>query len=276
MRLLLVITLLFFSLFGFSQEEDSIYFPQEQLIHPECVDADNKNECLRLAIETNVKDIITIAVEQNSSVKDTISVTVSFEVDDKGKIIQNIANTFVNDSLIRVNYKSELKKITENLPIFRVLHKKPNRFSTRHKINYKYVVLNVKNGNQFPLQLIEQNSQEKYVGGNIIEMPEFPGCNRSVDVNMRLCFNRKIQTHISQNFRYPKKAHKKKIQGKVHILFDIDPNGNVNNLRTRGPHDVLENEAIRIINLLPKMKPGKENGEPIKTPFAIPLNFKLR
>jgi len=47
-------------------------------------------------------------------------------------------------------------------------------------------------------------------------------------------------------------------------------------IRTRGPDNNLENEAKRIISLLPKIKPGKENGVRVRVPFSIPITFKLQ
>ena len=45
---------------------------------------------------------------------------------------------------------------------------------------------------------------------------------------------------------------------------------------SRGPDNNLENEAKRIISLLPKIKPGKENGVRVRVPFSIPITFKLQ
>jgi protein TonB len=44
----------------------------------------------------------------------------------------------------------------------------------------------------------------------------------------------------------------------------------------RGPDKNLEKEAARIISKLPKMKPGSQRGNPVRVPFAIPINFKLQ
>jgi hypothetical protein len=59
-------------------------------------------------------------------------------------------------------------------------------------------------------------------------------------------------------------------------MFRIDENGNVSDIKTRGPHPILEAETIRIIKLFPKCIPGKLNGKPKQTPFAVPLTFKLK
>ncbi|MGB3151055.1 MAG: energy transducer TonB, partial [Maribacter sp.] len=59
------------------------------------------------------------------------------------------------------------------------------------------------------------------------------------------------------------------------IMFTIDKEGNVGDIKTKGPAPILENEARRIISLLPKFQIGSQNGVPKKVPYSIPINFKL-
>ncbi len=57
--------------------------------------------------------------------------------------------------------------------------------------------------------------------------------------------------------------------------FVISSEGTITNIRMRGPDKVLEEEAKRIISLLPDFVPGKQNGQPVNVPFTIPITFKL-
>ena len=107
----------------------------------------------------------------------------------------------------------------------------------------------------------------------IEEVPVFPGCENEAD--KRACFQSMMQRHISKNFRYPQEAQQKGIQGRVNLMFTIDEQGNIVNIRRRGPDKLLEDEAVRIISLLPKMTPGKYERKPAKVPFSIPIYFKL-
>jgi len=59
-------------------------------------------------------------------------------------------------------------------------------------------------------------------------------------------------------------------------MFVIAKEGSITGLKIRGPHQILENEAIRIIELLPKMEPALVNGTPVKIPFSIPITFRLQ
>lgn len=105
------------------------------------------------------------------------------------------------------------------------------------------------------------------------EVPIFPGCENAED--KRACFNKQIQKHISKNFNYPQVAQDQGIQGRVNVMFTIQKDGTIGNLRMRGPDKLLENEVERIIKRLPKMTPGQHKDELVGVPFSIPVTFKL-
>ena len=84
-----------------------------------------------------------------------------------------------------------------------------------------------------------------------------------------------MNQHIAQNFRYPDFAQKNGIQGRVFIQFMIENDGNIDDIRARGSHHLLEQAAKIIIAKLPKMKPGTQKGKPVRVPFSIPITFRL-
>ena len=65
-------------------------------------------------------------------------------------------------------------------------------------------------------------------------------------------------------------------QGRVNVMFVIQRDGSIGGIRMRGPDKNLEAEALRIINLLPNMTPGRQRGRPVKVPFSIPITFRLQ
>ena len=105
------------------------------------------------------------------------------------------------------------------------------------------------------------------------QVPTFPGCENEPD--QRACFLQMMQKHIAKNFTYPKEAQEKGIQGRVNIIFTIAQDGSIQNARFRGPDPLLENEAKRIIALLPQMVPGKQEGKAVNVLYSIPITFKL-
>ena len=107
--------------------------------------------------------------------------------------------------------------------------------------------------------------------------PIFPGCEEfyNSEKEKRKCFQEKLQQHIADNFQYPKVALRKKIQGIVSVTFMIDIDGSIKEIRTKGPHPLLEKEAARIVSLLPGIVPARNGDEFVKVPFSIPITFRL-
>ena len=107
----------------------------------------------------------------------------------------------------------------------------------------------------------------------IDEVPVFPGCE-SVK-NRKICFQKKMKEHIVKHYRYPKKAARNNISGRVNIMFIIEKDGSIKYIRTFGAPEILMNEARRIIQKLPKMSPGKQSNKTVRVPFSIPITFRL-
>ena len=108
----------------------------------------------------------------------------------------------------------------------------------------------------------------------IEDVPVFPGCEKGSKSEKKACFQIKMEEHVAKHFRYPEVALDLGIQGKVFVVFVIDKEGYISNIRSRGPDKILEKEAERIIKLLPKMIPGKQRGRPVKVPYSVPIVFK--
>ncbi|CAM3588937.1 energy transducer TonB [Flavobacterium gelidilacus] len=109
------------------------------------------------------------------------------------------------------------------------------------------------------------------------DIPQFDNCEITSGKEAKDCFFQMMNNHIISNFRYPKQAVKKNIQGRVTVLFVIDKNGDITNIKTHAPEgcQLLEIEAVRIIKLLPKFKPAIQRGEAVGVSYAQPINFKL-
>lgn len=110
----------------------------------------------------------------------------------------------------------------------------------------------------------------------IEDVPVFPGCEGLSKSKTKACFQKKIQEHVVKHFSYPEAALDLGIQGRVSVIFVVDSKGYVIGIRSRGPDKILETEAERIIGLLPKMKPGKQRGRPVKVSYAVPIFFKYQ
>ena len=272
----LVLVFFMFSVFGFSQEqENSIYFPQEQLIHPECSSAIDKNACLESSIEKQVFKLLNKKehlVTISSSKKDTLSTKFTIVVSKKGILHNEWSKVTINNQKKRIAIGDGLDEILNKLPQFKVLNRKKENLKSKHFLTFKYQIK--RDNGSISLNLIP--NKEKYSGGAILTMPQFLGCGNADNEQTRKCFNKKIQKHIAKNFQYPLEAVESNIQGRVEILFMINKYGNIEGIRTRGPHPSLKQEATRIIKLLPEFGPGTKNGKPAKVPFSVPINFKIQ
>lgn len=123
---------------------------------------------------------------------------------------------------------------------------------------------------------VDEVEEEVSVPFAVIEdVPVFPGCENVTKEEKRACFQKKIQEHVMNNFKYPPTALEMGIHGKVYVQFVINVDGRVTNVKLRGPDKMLEKEAERIIASLPRMIPGKQRGKAVKVPYGIPINFKM-
>jgi periplasmic protein TonB len=112
----------------------------------------------------------------------------------------------------------------------------------------------------------------------IEDVPVFPGCEK-VEKSKRLdCFMEQMAKHIKRNQQYPERAMEDNIQGRVAVLFVIDKDGSITNVQVRGPKggELLEKEAKRVIEKLPKFKPGMQRGKPVKVKYSQPITFRLQ
>ncbi|MDT0621110.1 energy transducer TonB [Croceitalea vernalis] len=124
------------------------------------------------------------------------------------------------------------------------------------------------------IEFAEEETPEEVIFINVEEVPVFPGCEKSDD--KRACFQEKMLKHVRKNFKYPENAIDMGLQGKVYLQFTVQKDGTIGGLKMRGPHQILESEAARIISKLPKMKPGKQRNQAVKVPFSIPITFQLQ
>ena len=81
---------------------------------------------------------------------------------------------------------------------------------------------------------------------------------------------------IGERLNYPEAARSNGITGKVHLRFVINKKGEVENVQiTRGVDPLLDREAIRVIEGLPRWNPGTQRGKPVNVWFSMPINFQL-
>jgi len=99
---------------------------------------------------------------------------------------------------------------------------------------------------------------------NVDQMPVFPGGLKAMRV------------FLAMNVKYPKQAIQNKIHGKVYVNFVVDELGDVTNVKIiKGASWILEDEALRVIKLMPKWEPGRMEGKAVKVSYTVPINFNM-
>lgn len=82
--------------------------------------------------------------------------------------------------------------------------------------------------------------------------------------------------YIRENMKYPEQAMKERIQGRVTVSFIIEKDGSISDVKAvRSVHPLLDKEAVRVVESMPKWSPGKNNGKPVRVRYNIPVMFKL-
>ncbi|WP_232780454.1 energy transducer TonB [Capnocytophaga cynodegmi] len=105
--------------------------------------------------------------------------------------------------------------------------------------------------------------------------PRFQKCKNVSESESFECFKKELDAHIARNFKYPKEAAEKSLQGRVNILFSIGTDGKVSIKSMKGGEKVLQEEAKRLIETLPQLIPGQHQGKNVAVTFVYPINFKL-
>ena len=85
-----------------------------------------------------------------------------------------------------------------------------------------------------------------------------------------------LNNYLSENLKYPPEARQKKIQGRVVVKFVVNEDGSISDAQAlRGIGGGCDEEAIRVINAMPKWISGKQKGKLVKVYFTQPITFRL-
>ena len=120
-----------------------------------------------------------------------------------------------------------------------------------------------------------EDTTKKYEG----EMPRFPGCENIGLENEELqkCSNKKLLDYIYGNLTYPKQSRKLQIQGRALIQFVIDKNGRPTELKVlNGVSKDIMIVVEKLVNNMPKWRPGYKDGNPVNVLYTLPVIFRLQ
>lgn len=122
----------------------------------------------------------------------------------------------------------------------------------------------------------EEDFNEDVPFAIIEDVPVFPGC-KGTKAQKKACLNKSMQKHVQRKFNGDL-AGDLGLQGKqkIYIQFKITKTGGIEIIGARAPHKKLEKEARRVVNLLPKMEPGKQRGRAVNVTYMLPITFDVQ
>ena len=117
-----------------------------------------------------------------------------------------------------------------------------------------------------PVEAPQEDEEEEVVFVIVESMPEFPGGQQA------------LFKYLSENVKYPVIAQENGIQGRVICQFVVNKDGSIVDVEVvrSGGDPSLDKEAVRVIKSMPKWKPGKQRGKPVRVKYTVPVNFKLQ
>ena len=121
----------------------------------------------------------------------------------------------------------------------------------------------------------QSNSNNAYPFILVDSPPLFSNCIGYDIDSQKECFESMLNQHIQDNIKFPESAFDSKIGGRVFVNFIINSKGRVSDILARGPDSSLEEEAERVLKLIPELKPAKVNGVNVDVSYSLPFDFYL-
>ena len=109
------------------------------------------------------------------------------------------------------------------------------------------------------------SEKDKKVYDVVEQLPEYPGGMPA------------MIDFLQTNMKYPKDAEKQKVEGRVLVMFIVETDGSVSDVKVaRNVFPSLDEEAVRVVEAMPKWIPGKEKGKAVRVKYTLPVVFRLR
>ena len=286
-----LIILLFIPLFSFSQINDpsklNLENKEEKIVKFSEVESapfyiewctsnlavDKIRECTDSGIKLFTKQNFNTGLANELKLSGFQRITSAFTIDKNGDIINirvRAPHPQLEDEAIRViNLLPKMEPGRQNGKTVSVSYLLPIIFKVQSDSltrTEKKPILNVVGGDNVEVSI------------SVVEnVPIFPGCEKGNNAKRRKCMSEKISKFVQKKFN-TKLAGNLGLSGRqrISVIFKIDKLGDVVGVRARAPHPKLEDEAIRVINLLPKMKPGMQLGKAVIVPYSLPIIFEVK
>ena len=113
---------------------------------------------------------------------------------------------------------------------------------------------------------VEELNDEEQIFEVVEQMPEFPGGNQG------------LMRYLANNLKYPRISRDNNSQGRVFVRFVINTDGSIQDVEIlKSSGDMyLDREAVRLVTCMPRWKPGRVNGLPVRVRYVQPVIFRLQ
>ncbi|WP_304156651.1 energy transducer TonB, partial [Mesonia mobilis] len=107
-------------------------------------------------------------------------------------------------------------------------------------------------------------------------VPTYPGCENLDNAAAKKCMSEQITNFVNENFdTNAVKPYAEKGTNRIYVRFAITKEGTIDNIQARASSPELVEEGKRVVALLPKMKPGENDGKPVDVLYSLPIIFQV-
>ncbi len=158
---------------------------------------------------------------------------------DKSKEVKNVDEVLDNTAQIGATDAVGKEDVNKEAIVVKVVEKEPEPVKPKH--------------------------EEPVMAAMVEQKPLFPGGDAA------------MYAWLKDHIVYPAAASEEGISGKVTVQFIVEKDGRITGVKVvRGKHPALDAEAKRVVSQMPKWTPGRNNGQPVRVTYHIPVNFQLK
>ncbi len=217
-----------------------------------------RRKCTSDNISKYVQKNFNIDLAGNLGLKGRQRISVIFKISKEGNVID-------------VKSRAPHPKLEEEA--IRVVSSLPKMFPGKHQgktvvVPYALPII---------FQVAEDDTNNDIPFAVVDEVPVYPGCeSKKTNDERKKCISNKISEFVAKNFntKVGEETPSQK-NSRIMVMFRISENGTIDNIKARSSNPKMENEAIRVIKLLPKMKPAKHKGKEVSVRYSLPISYVL-
>jgi len=265
----------------------SSYIYAQQLDLNTCnsiTEASSRTHCLKSSVDTLIlkeleKDLEMLRLQPGVSEKLDLEIEVSsvgnfsiVSINTPNFAIARAVNVAISSIKPVAMYKDKEGNFMKSILVFSNAY----TVTPQNKIQVKDLLQNTSAQNEVAIDTPPE--EDKDVGFAIIEnVPVFPGCESGTNAAKKNCMSIAIDQFVKENFNLSVANTLKLEPGRhrISVQFKIDTNGYISEVWAKAPHPLLEAEAKRIIESLPKMEPGRQKGKEVNVMYTLPIVFQI-